>query len=272
MRPLVQLIQRTDQTASPQFIYGAKRMSVRGRRGHEKNQSVAKARIVLLVFVFLFCAALGFLAASELGLLVPERTTSQKDPLPAAFPKQQNFLLIHTRELGVSRPTLVSIWLVLFANYDSPYLAFKTLYPSITPSEHSLRLEKRFSLSADGSPSQDFFETLRAANVHWDGHILVDDYGLQAILRTEGEELPALSAAPSGAAAPETLLQQQTAILNDFCARLQSDREKALNFQRWGTLIPAHLRTNLNFETIMVNWYLLTSSEMLPQCKVFGAQ
>ncbi len=230
---------------------------------------MTKSRIVLLAFVFFVCAGLGFLAASELGLLIPatsQAITSQ----PQIISGQQNFLLIHADDLTADQPRLISLWLIMYADYDPPQLAFKNLYPQLSPDESTRKLSDIFRLTAQGNPDEDFLKALRENDTHWAAYILVDHQGIQVMLGNLEKNLATtLSAAAASAHPIATTLQLETAILERFCSHLTTEKSKALDISTWSVLIPTHLRTDLQFETIMVNWNRLTAMETKPGCRVF---
>lgn len=232
---------------------------------------MTKGRIVLLAFVFLVCAGLGFLAANEVGLFIPaaiQAATEQSKTISG----QQNFLLIHADDLTADQPSLVSLWLMIYVDYDPPQLAFKTLYPPLSPDENVKKISNTFRLSSQGSPDEDFLKAVRESNMHWESYILVDHRGIQDILGNPEKNLAATLSAAAGSAHPAaTTLQMETAILKAFCARLAAEKGESLDISAWSALIPTHLRTDLHFETIMINWHQLTAAQTKPGCRVFGS-
>ncbi len=220
--------------------------------------------ILLFLLLFVFCLLFAFTGASSIwGSFSP--SVSSQNPSGAANISniQHNFLVIRVSDLQAPDPQLLSAWIFFTTFSDPPYMVMKILYPN---TRHDNILSS-FSLDVNGRLSSHFLQEIKKLDFPWDGYIIVDDQGMQK-LNSWMLEQP-LDMPPRD---PQNAPDGFTVYINDsrqwgaLCQSLagMAQRKDAL---LWRDMLPAHLRTDLDFETMILFWDYMTNSSTPPYCE-----
>lgn len=232
-----------------------------------------KSLVFLLLIVFFLCAGTGFVGAKKLARplsrVVPTPTPQPETAAPAQS-HQRNFLLIHIDDLNSPQPMLISLWMAFQTLYDSPSLTFKALYPNPLDSNAAMVTAVPV-LAADGRPSAAFLEALSGYQVKWNGYFLLDQQAVRALSAALGTETQAQVIDPARIAdLALSGLEAETLLLQGACHYLSNKELRAGKAPSWKELIPAHFRTDLDFEEVMVNWDRLAGSALPPHCEIIA--
>ncbi len=226
-----------------------------------------KVRIVVLITVFLACMILGFTAARHLGDSLPVHPVAAAIDTPAAKP-QRNILILHVDDLR--DPDLISVWIVFAADYDKPYISFKSLYPDPLTDFRPAPVRALFSLQKDGSLSAPFVKWLQDMHVDWDGYFLMDQTGLTQFGEWMTGKQPSLQALlPINSEQSRLVFQDEAQMYLDICTSLNAIAYLKRPEMRWSELVPDHMQTDFNFELAVLNWDQINSLEN-PHCEVIG--
>jgi len=221
--------------------------------------------ILVLLLIFILCVVFGFASAKTTWQTFYESLSPKgSTTAPSADTIQHNFLVIRVDDLQSQQPVLLSAWIFFTTFTDPPYMIMKILYPN--PRQD--RMVAAFSINADGKISPQFEQEVRKLNFPWDGHLILDNQGLEKInnwILEQPLELPPYS--------PQNMPDGFTTYLNDsrqwamYCQNLpgMAQRQNALS---WREITPAHLRTDLDFETMILFWDYMTRSSTSPYCEV----
>ena len=229
----------------------------------------SKLRIPIFFLVFLGCAALGFLFANQIWQSLFTSPTSSKTGTPLAFSQQKNVLIIHTNELHASSPDLISVWALFMTLSDPPNITFKAIYPPLPPSKSLAPLNTLFSLTPQAEVSSSFLRGMQAYDFQWDSVIVVDNQAIYNLAEWFTGQEPSLQPlAPSSAEADRKVLTSEQALFQQMCDHLTDPSTQDAKTPDWREIIPNHMKTDLQFDNVMVQWTRLTAPNNLLHCEV----
>jgi len=226
-----------------------------------------KLRIILLIFLFALCSLSGFALAAQIQQWITPIETDNAET-PDAFSLQQNLLIIHTTDLKGSQVKLVSLWVVFIAIANPPNLVFKSIYPN-TEIPGSRQLFETFALTSTGSLPIGFLDSLNKLEIHQNGFFLIDNQGFSALTTwITGKPSEINSADPDNPGQQYLTLSYEQMIFENICLAISQPVNPKPDNPPWSTLIPKHIRTNLDFEQAAILWDILSNSVTPPVCKV----
>lgn len=172
---------------------------------------------------------------------------------------QTNFLILTVDSLQSDQPALLSAWILFIRPEDPAFLMFKRIYPDGGDTTGNSNLTDTFKLTDDGTPTEAFLAQIARYKINQDSYFMLDSTGL-AILYSgyTGNDLANDAGTPP---ADET-------VLLDLCSRVNISRQETDQKVIWNQLIPAHMRTNLSFETFATLWEKLTGVSAPPHCEI----
>lgn len=172
---------------------------------------------------------------------------------------QTNFLVLTVDSLQSDKPALLSAWILFIRPEDPAFLMFKRIYPADGKTTVNSDLAAAFLLTSNGRPTDAFLAQIDRYKVNRDSYFMLDSTGL-AILYS-GYTGNDLGNDPNPPPADET-------VLLDLCTRVNVDRQETDQKIIWNQLIPAHMRTDLSFETFATLWEKLTQVSAPPHCEI----
>ncbi len=226
-----------------------------------------KLRIAILITVFLSFTILGFTAAQRLGhdIFVKPVAAARET---SSTSSQKNILIIRVDDL--KDPDLVSVWIVFAANYDKPYISFKSLYPDPLTGFRPAPIRTLFSLQKDGSLSAPFVKWLQDMQVEWDGYFLMDQYGLTQFGQWMTGQEPSLNAViPINREQSRLVFQEESQMYQKICDSLSLPVNPRQPEMRWADLAPDHMQTDFDLKTAIVNWEQIDALQN-PHCEVLN--
>jgi len=196
-------------------------------------------------------------------------------PVPLSPPAtgQRNLLVIGIDDLSSPSPRLESVWLVSFFPGQSTFTLFP-IYPDIlenNKSDHEA-LAKDFSLDANDTPNQAFFDLL-GQETWWNNYLVIDEAGWAAILDfLGGVVIDGRLLDGSGAPVSLTLWDDpsasaggQAALLQAACLRAASLHQEEV-IQGLSLLAP-HLRSDLDLTQAPQDWSTEPGSRLGLHCE-----
>ena len=229
----------------------------------------SRIRVPLFFLVFLGCAAIGFLFANQIWqalFTTPANSTSGKT---LAFSQQRNVLIIHTNELHNPNPNLISVWALFMTQSDPPNIAFKAIYPPLPPSKSLVPLDTLFSLTPQADVSPSFLRGMQAYDFQWDSVIVLDNQAVYTLGEWfTGQEPNIQPLAPSTPDADRKVLTSEQTLFEQMCAQLTTPSTQNPKTTDWREIIPNHMKTDLQFDNVMVLWTRLTAPNNLLHCEV----
>jgi hypothetical protein len=227
-----------------------------------------KARIALFTAVFLVFAIIGFGLAYYFRFRLPVQ--------PAALPQQDllqedsqlNLLVIHIDDFQKPSPNLISVWVVFFVRHDRTYLSFKSLYPDPLSNISTLPVYALFSINEEGMPGIEFLDWVKNQSPEWKAYVVIDQAGFDQIASfLNSPELEHI--VPLNHDQLTAVWQQEARLVDHFCQYMQLDTEKTTPFD-WKLLMPAHMRSDLSFESALRAWDQIEIDNVTPHCEVYG--
>ena len=218
--------------------------------------------IFLTILVFLACMVVGLYASNIIpGTVEGSQETSDAQPPGSAY--QRNIAIIHVDDLQSPSPKLVSIWgLILY--FPEPKVILQPLYP--LDIEGNVDLGNRFSLSDKKAPNQVFMKFLADDNnITWDNYLVFDQQGLRdmGMWAFGGDPLqvddPTLSS-----------LELEKVYFNQLCGALEAQGSQFLVGAAWTDIIPDHMHSNIELDSMLADWTKLTRGSNPMDCQVFG--
>jgi hypothetical protein len=220
--------------------------------------------ILICVLIFSLCAFLGFESTKKAW-----QTVSEKPPTKSStdFPKfnnlQHNILILRVNELASPSPAIKSAWMLFLTTTDPSNLILKILYPSAV----ALINPDSLILDTQNRPTVEFENEIKRINLSWDGYLIIDETGMKAIGEWfSGESTDTSPNIPEGTTEVFNTYQSDFNYFTGMCKNLPDVAQHKTNF-RWRSLIPAHIRSDLSFENLVVYWDFMTSNRQ-PICKV----
>lgn len=157
-------------------------------------------KIKVAPFMFVICFSLFMVLGVESAQSLfsdPPDTISDSDPLEEESldpdtGEEPFLLLIQVDDLQGEASVLESVWLLGYGGQDGDLLFFPLL-PSQAGDgkERDQDLKAAFQIQDGGRPPSGFFNLLKDRNLDWSGYLLIDQKGLESILRSleSGEEV-----------------------------------------------------------------------------------
>jgi len=239
--------------------------------------------ILLSIIVFVACLVLGIRAGST----SPPGDQPGKTPPPQTIQlsaeKQRTILLIGVNDLQDASPRLISLWVLLY-RLDTPRAAVVPLYPPPVTGVHTALpvhtdLSVHFSLTDQRQLSSAFLGALQDFQFAWTGYVMMDQTGSARLIDwMKGIEIQDTTL--DGMSAVATLVDP----LVDASAALASQKQLGQSLcQRFSAvdpdsnwlalttdLIPQHLNTNLDIESLRADWKTLVASSTPLSCEVLA--
>jgi hypothetical protein len=220
--------------------------------------------VLICLIIFSLFAFFGFESAKKAWQTVSEQPPKQ---FPTDSPKsnsvQHNILIIRVNDLASPSPAIKSAWILFFTTTDPSNLILKILYPSAV----ALINPDALILDKQSRPTVEFENEIKKINISWDGYLIFDETGMKAIGEWFGGVSPETSPdIPQVTAEAFNTYQADFNYFIVMCKNLPDVAEHKTNF-RWRSLIPAHIRSDLSFENLVVYWDFMTSTRQ-PICKV----
>jgi hypothetical protein len=220
--------------------------------------------LLLVLLVFCLCAVIGYSAANDLDL-----TRRQQAPTATSEPgwgEQHNFLIIQVDQLDAQAPRLVSVWFIsLFFMDDHPStLTFAQLYAPYLQNDVARNMEKTFSLTHEGDPSNRFWSVIRDQNIALEGYFLVDQVSTQRLLEwlSGPADYTTTFFDPAGT---QTLVEQTCRSVVSLAD--QGEKVSRPGFD-WTGLAPEHFRSNVRMEIALAYWNRITVGDQVGRCEV----
>jgi hypothetical protein len=207
---------------------------------------MSKRTILIFVIPFLLCLVGTFL------LLSINQNQRKRTPTPE-ISGQTNFLLLHMDSLAGDPNGITSAWAVLIRTDPPASLIFKQLPTSWFSFDEEISL----SLTHEGLSTSQFVRYAQDLNLDLDSYFLLDTQALTTL---------------SSEFTDQSVTALDATFLASFCAQLEGSKARQANLNLWNNLIPAHMRTNLTFETYATIWEKLRHSASSNICKVIDLQ
>ncbi len=243
-----------------------------------KNPSKRRGgRCLLYTFLVVVGLSIGLWVGFSLGGFGREvlfGDSGEPTPADSFGPNQDAFLVI-----GVDRISpgarLYGTWFVTYLP-GKPFVKLVPLFPASpgTSSGKGQVLLEAFSF--DKEISQDFIHAIEAQyNLQWDGYVLLDQFGMIAIIDFLGgvdlgdglvDGVLAIRDLPSPGENSTAALESQAALLEALCRRISPEAPP----QEVGPiqeLIPEFLLTNLDQVKAETDWLRLVTSPAGIQCE-----
>lgn len=225
-----------------------------------QNRSMVILKVsVISMSVFMFALVPGTWIYLKHAVEVPIETKIQS--------YQTNLVILHVNDLDQPKPQLISTWVMMINNTESPYVMFKSIFPS-SDSAVTSQLSKTFSLKSDKKLTARFIRTLKKFDFQWQGYIIVDDQAINNYNYTQNEKSQDDTNEYSNQS--QSILFNEKKQLQYFCANLRNgDRGQSIN-QLFSSIVPKHMHTDLDVETFMSNWKMISSTQQAMHCEVLA--
>ncbi|MCC6146310.1 MAG: hypothetical protein IT308_01950 [Anaerolineaceae bacterium] len=220
--------------------------------------------ILLFLFLFVFCLLFAFTGANSIWGNFSSSALSQKPGEAVNISNiQHNFLVIRVDDLQTANTQLLSVWIFFTTFSDPPYMVMKILYPNTRQD----KILSTFSLDDNRQPSPQFLQEVKKLDFAWDGYIVVDDQGIQNLnywMLGQPLDMPPRDSqsTPDGF----TIYVNDSRQWSALCQSLGSIKQRE-DVLFWRDTLPAHLRTDLDFETMILFWDYMTNSNTPPYCE-----
>jgi hypothetical protein len=245
-------------------------------------RNLGKTRLILLVTFFILFAITGYLTGQVLGKAVVGSaliTTPTPNPVEiAGYANQHNFLFIHADDLSKKPPKLISVKIGLITDFEGePFIHFKSLYPNANAPFMQTIIVNAFNLGPDGKPLPGFFTQINRYNIKYDGFILIDDSGATILTsyidgtNTKSQSTGAQAEPttnPGAADNTDMYTVVEAKWIQTLCTFLGQRNTNLAPYQKWSEVMPDHVRTNLNFDTLALTWERLTTAPKPTRCKL----
>lgn len=218
-----------------------------GYTSEDRSPIVMRKRIFLIfVIPLFFCLTITllYLTLNQQKLLAP------KDRSIAG---QTNFLVLLVNPLADGPTEILSSWAVLVHTGQYPSVIFK----QIAPGQLGTQEQSLVTLAGNNLPGENFLQFTETLDLDLNSYFLMDEKALATLI--------------------SDFTGQTTAVLNEttlteVCAHLAQGDATPAQKTKWNNLIPAHMRTNLSFETFSTIWDTVNNPDSSLQCKVIRAQ
>ena len=231
--------------------------------------SIKSASNFRIIGVLLF--AIAFFAFLGIGFMIGK---DQSEPVAklALPPEQLTLVIVTVDRLDSANPRLISVTAAFLKSGSAPAAAFKPLYPSLDAPEGAPDLGSSFTLTGDQVPAESFWSALEKYNFLWNGYLLLDTTGASTIAQWTGIPDPSSTSAQSATTPEQTkaISDRHTQYLNELCAQIQNRTVSDLPKPAWSSLVPAHMRTDLGFESFVSYWDLFANPEQVLSCSVIN--
>lgn len=228
-------------------------------------------QIFLLISAFIAFSLLGLLIADQINIIFSSKDSSI--PITTNHIQQRNFLLLYVDDLTKPNPELVSVWALFTVLSDPPYLTIKALYPNPSDSKQERSLDGLFSISPQGKPTEKFINKLNTFDFHWDNYILLDNHAVMFLYEwcLNNHEHINNHSLPKAHDMKSPLLKDEIVLFEIICDQLPFNGKKVIK-PEWNKLIPEHMLTDLLFDTTVIYWNNLSSTNHPPYCEIITKQ
>jgi hypothetical protein len=244
---------------------------------------MSKFRLVN-VLIFATCLIWGFKLGSRLPITgskeaAEKQVMSQQLLIPTLNNGQRNILLISVDSINKASAKLQGIWLVTYYTTSST-INLWPVYPTTNNGEvyYDNDLVKAFHLTFDAdTPRIDpkFIRALEAKKFWWSGYLIFDEYATTEVLNLLNEvpDRAQSSTDLRGISNPllvglnvQSSFQQQMSWLDVSCRTLLSQNNHPV-WDKFLSLIPDHISSDLDTSLILSEWQLLTDNPGVLTCK-----
>lgn len=198
------------------------------------------------------------------SLTTPAQTPVQTTPdSPQIAARQRNLLVIGVDELGLPRPDLQSVWLVIYIPGQPRYMLLPVFPSQSDPDDFGQHLAHLFQLDQTKTPGAEFLLALEEKGLWWTGYLILDQVALIDVVEFLGGagEYSALDGAstvanlPNVLADPQQALASQAKLFDELCqnvARMSGDDHWRLPYLF--SMIPDHAISNLDLVQVSAEW------------------
>lgn len=244
--------------------------------GTDRTQS---ASLVFYTVIFFICLVSGLWGGMQAGQRINPYITSPLplvSPIPTPATGQSNVLIIGVDRLTYADPRLESIWLL--AHFPGePDIKLIPLYPKPVsdPVNNQHQIAAIFELSPAGFPGKDILDYLHQQQIWWSSYIILDEVALIEILdfvggvKIDGQKLSGALALGSLTPAKEDQLaavNSQMQLLQELCLQI-NNLPPQVNPDALLSLIPWHIKTDLNIDQTIADLHTFMSGEKPIQCE-----
>jgi len=179
---------------------------------------------------------------------------------------QKNILVIGVDEFSNTNPNLFGIWMLIYFPENPSKLTFVPIIPDLNDQSHQtdINLMGSFKLTPDGFPTDSFFDRLHENQIWWHGYVLLDSIAIQEIFSFFYQiDQPQLSNTTNILFDQHTLWTSQSQSMDnqndllDILCELATSSPAYTDIRHLSTLIPNHIRTNLNVHQTIQDWQRL---------------
>ncbi len=220
--------------------------------------------LVLVLLAFFACLSLGFNLAEEFKL--GEMGVVSPTPVDLNNSSQNNVLVIVVDHMNQPETNLMAVWFVSLYLMDGsqPALTFAPVYTLYSNGEQSKVVADSFALNDRREPTQQFWNTLSAMNIQWQGYVMVDLVTARRFVEWSGMYGDPPQALLTALGNP---LEGQ-AMAGQLCQSISSAASRPPVDVNWSELVPDHLQTNLRLESGMLFWQRMTHASPPVRCEI----
>jgi len=242
-----------------------------------------KSTHLIFLSIYVICIICGFGVGKALKQAEPaDMKLPSEYPTPQSIPTlkngQHSLLIIAVDNLDLLQPRLNSVWLVTYF-INNPSITFLPISPTLSNGKVIVD-EKLFNsfeiIRGNGqiNIAASFFDTLTLRNFWWGGYLIVDQQAFSSLLENSNNMSPNDSAAKDSKSHDnlteigqnsEAIYQEYNQAFHDTCQLIAQQGEN-FNWQSFSSLIPHHIKTDLDAGLMINEWASLLSSIETPLC------
>lgn len=183
---------------------------------------------------------------------------------------QRNLLVIGVDDIDSEAPSLRSVWLIIFMP-NTPHFMLLPIYPNWSLSETSQpntndTLPVAFQLDKRKIPRDSFFKALETNDIWWHDYLLLDETALLEISNFIGRKdddnstnnVDVFKNVPNPDDDPLGSLLGQAEFVQSLCQQTTYlSNVTAPQYLKLLTKVEGHIRSDLDFETTIIDWQQL---------------
>jgi hypothetical protein len=226
--------------------------------------------ILLTLFMLSLCGCYIFSTQTS-----PPQAMDRKTNVTLTDSKQFSILLVVCDRTTVSKPSLRSVWLILFVP-DQEKVTYIPIFPA-TMKNYEVRdqiLVDSFYLGKNGAPSTQFLDNVKNLKIHWDHFLIIDEGFFELLVDLLGgikinEEIiqgNQISVLIDNSESSSDSLEYQKIVLQVGCSRIPL----IISHPNAKTLIEYILMNSITSYSILdihSGWDHLLSSDRTPVCE-----
>jgi hypothetical protein len=186
---------------------------------------------------------------------------------------QRNILVIGVDDLESDQPKLAGIWLMLYFP-EKPNITFVPIFPDPRSKSSSKGLISNESLvlNEDSSLKYEFVNKLQRKNLWWHGYVVMDAYAVAEVFALFNQTNQKNSVKYGNSITdwvlpgefPQSIAAQMN-LISMFC-RKSSYLTGGTDISRIVSLVPNHIRTDMNMTSFIQDWRHFIASESELNC------